>query len=337
MLKPSPSLASQDAVNFVLKNCAISPLLTRDQEITYGRQVRAMMQVVESQGVKEPHKANRAGNERLFMVGLRARDRMMRANLKLVVSIAKKFKFRCTPAFGFEDMIQEGTAGLSRAAEKFNPEKGYRFSTYATGWIRQAITRGVATQGRSVRVPIHVVDKLVRIRKVEHAARAQGRAATVAELDQAALGFGKKRTQRTKFTAADIIEASRSICSLDHIANAGDDLSLHNVIPDPSNTWDAVEAQESREKLRGLMMEYLEPNERALLGYLFGLWPLEGWQQYRLSLQAKPTITLDLAAEFAGIDNKVEARNLKSKAWRKLKVAAKQPLPSPPNHHPAAT
>ena len=84
-------------------------------------------------------------------------------------------------------------------------------------------------------------------------------------------------------------------------------------------------------------MEYLEPNERALLGYLFGLWPLEGWQQYRLSLQAKPTITLDLAAEFAGIDNKVEARNLKSKAWRKLKVAAKQPLPSPPNHHPAAT
>src|ERR687890_520736 len=138
---PDPTL---DSLQQFLDGIAKTPLLTADQEIDLAKRI-----------------------ERGDLV---AKDHMTRANLRLVVSIAKHYREQGLP---FLDLIQEGTIGLVRAVEKFDYRRGYKFSTYATWWIRQAVARSLADKGRTIRMPVHVVEKLNRIGRVERKLRTE--------------------------------------------------------------------------------------------------------------------------------------------------------------------
>jgi len=145
-------------MTWYLTSIGREPLLTPAEEIELGNQVQAMMRLVEEQ------RDDYSVQERKFIrIGRRAKERMLRANLRLVVSVAKKYQGK-----GLEllDLIQEGSLGLERAVEKFDPTRGYKFSTYAFWWIRQSMTRAIACQSRTIRLPVHLSERLSTIRKV---------------------------------------------------------------------------------------------------------------------------------------------------------------------------
>ncbi|MFM7675109.1 MAG: sigma-70 family RNA polymerase sigma factor, partial [Synechococcus sp.] len=156
-------------VRSYLRDIGRVPLLTHEQEITIGRQVQELMALEELElelegrlGTKPSHVqlAEAAGLppallKRRLHAGRRAKERMVAANLRLVVSVAKKYTKRNMELL---DLIQEGTLGLVRGVEKFDPTRGYKFSTYAYWWIRQGITRAIAEKSRTIRLPIHITE-----------------------------------------------------------------------------------------------------------------------------------------------------------------------------------
>jgi RNA polymerase nonessential primary-like sigma factor len=164
-----------DMVRTYLREIGRVPLLSREQEIIYGKQVQQMMALLEAKEAlrkeidHEPSlsewaaRVNQSETElnHLMVQGKRAKQKMIEANLRLVVAIAKKYQKR---NMEFLDLIQEGTLGLERGVEKFDPMRGYKFSTYAYWWIRQAITRAIAQQARTIRLPIHITEKLNKIK-----------------------------------------------------------------------------------------------------------------------------------------------------------------------------
>ncbi|HEY9817522.1 MAG TPA: sigma-70 family RNA polymerase sigma factor, partial [Candidatus Obscuribacterales bacterium] len=176
--KSAPPAYTADMVRTYLHEIGRVPLLTHEQEIVLGKQVQRMMhllevkeQLAESLG-QDPTDAEWAEQAQVSEAelrdqlhkGHRSKQKMIEANLRLVVAIAKKYQKR---NLEFLDLIQEGTLGLERGVEKFDPTKGYKFSTYAYWWIRQAITRAIAQQARTIRLPIHITEKLNKIKKVQ--------------------------------------------------------------------------------------------------------------------------------------------------------------------------
>ena len=163
---------SGDSVRAYLRDIGRVPLLEHDEEILLGRKVQRLMQIREQQqelSTKEDSLASVLGItekelRKQIHDGEKAKDKMVTANLRLVVSVAKKYTKRNMELL---DIIQEGTIGLVRGVEKFDPGRGYKFSTYAYWWIRQGITRAIAEKSRSIRLPIHITENLNKLKKAQ--------------------------------------------------------------------------------------------------------------------------------------------------------------------------
>ncbi|MFF2406606.1 RNA polymerase sigma factor RpoD/SigA [Streptomyces sp. NPDC058092] len=184
----SGEIADRDLVGMYLDEIARTPLLDAAKEVELSQIVEAGVfarQILDGAVESEAGGASREELEALVAEGERAKDIFIRSNLRLVVAVARRYPRAGLPLL---DLIQEGNAGLVRAVEKFDYAKGFKFSTYATWWIRQAITRSIADQSRTIRLPVHLVEELGRIRRVQREfARAHGRepdhAEIAAELD----------------------------------------------------------------------------------------------------------------------------------------------------------
>lgn len=160
-------VSSDDTIGLYLKEMALVPLLGSEEEVGLARRIesgrQAQRSLARSNGKTTPEK--RAEQQRLIDDGVDAREHLIKANTRLVVSVAKRYIGRGVP---FLDLIQEGNLGLMKAVEKYEYQRGFRFSTYATWWIRQTITRAIADQGRTIRVPVHMVDRIRQLYKVSH-------------------------------------------------------------------------------------------------------------------------------------------------------------------------
>jgi RNA polymerase primary sigma factor len=229
-----------DSVGLYLREIGRIPLLTQEEEVIVSRQIA-------EGGIR----------------GERAKNKLVQANLRLVVSIAKKYLNRGVPLL---DLVQEGSIGLMRAAEKFEHERGYKFSTYAYWWIRQAINRAVASQARLVRLPMHMFEKIDRVKKIRlqltqqlgHAPSA-GEVADALEIDEKELEAITRATRRTISLNASVgQEENTELIQL---------IEDYEVLPPDEN----LDREALCSEVNELLDHHLTPRERDILSLRFGL------------------------------------------------------------------
>jgi RNA polymerase nonessential primary-like sigma factor len=255
-------LGGGDLVRSYLRDIGRVPLLSHEQEITLGRQVQELVALEElEQELTMRSGGSRPSPEQLALAaglsrpqlkrrlngGQRAKERMVSANLRLVVSVAKKYTKRNMELL---DLIQEGTIGLVRGVEKFDPTRGYKFSTYAYWWIRQGITRAIAEKSRTIRLPIHITETLNKLKKGQRElSQLLGRTPTITELAEA--------VELPEEEVKDLLCRARQPVSLETKVGDGDDTELLDLL--------AGDGELPADRLDG---ECLKGDLRALLDQL---------------------------------------------------------------------
>ncbi len=237
------------------------PLLTAEQEVELAKAIEAGRTAEARLAAGEVASSERRSLEAALVAAQAARRTFIQSNLRLVVSIAKRYQ---GTGMGLLDLIQEGNLGLMRAVEKFDHRKGFKFSTYATWWIRQAIGRGVADKGRTIRLPSHLVDTMsVLSRASATMLKTLGREPTPDELAEET-GIPIDRVHAALRAAPDLVSLSVSI--------GDDDAELGDLLADESAEvpFDAAALALARDDLHDLLA-YLNPREREILSLRFGL------------------------------------------------------------------
>ncbi|MEM8640930.1 MAG: RpoD/SigA family RNA polymerase sigma factor [Cyanobacteria bacterium P01_G01_bin.54] len=300
-----------DTVGAFFKEMARYPLLKPDEEVELAQCVKAVMMIEEqrhrlseqlgyapskSQWAAVAQVSERQLEQQLYQ-GRVAKRKMIRSNLRLVVSIAKRYLNRGVP---FLDLIQEGAIGLNRAAEKFDPNKGYKFSTYAYWWIRQAITRTIANDARTIRLPIHIVEKLNKLKKAQRVLKQQlKRNPTEQELAES--------LEVTPEQLRHLFQLRRQSLSLNHRVGKGEDTELMDLLED--NELKLPEEQMGevmmRQEIGDVLSEILTEREKDVITLRYGL---DNQQPHTLE-------------EVGGIFNlsRERVRQIQSKAMRKLR------------------
>ena len=255
-------ISSDDTVGLYLREMARVPLLKIDEEVHLAKALEAGRKAQDVLNHDGSDPKEREILERQVEEGLAAREHLIKANTRLVVSIAKKYMGRGVP---FLDLIQEGNLGLMKAVEKFDYSRGYRFSTYATWWIRQTITRAIADQGRTIRVPVHMSD---RIRRLYNTARS---------LEQE---HGRRPTPEEIATEMDIeprkvqwmLRVSWRPISLERPVGEDEDNELGSFVEDDKEPTPTQSAYRNLlgEKIEELLAT-LSPREARILRLRFGL------------------------------------------------------------------
>ncbi len=257
-------LSSEDTIGLYLKEMSRVPLLNVHEELDLAKRIEAGINAAKKLRTF-PEKGTpelREELERTIDDGLRAREHLIKANTRLVVSIAKRYLSRGVP---FLDLIQEGNLGLMKAVEKYEYQRGFRFSTYATWWIRQTITRSIADQGRTIRVPVHMVDRIRQLYKLTHEMEQKlGRIPTAEELgDQ--IGVSSNKVDW-------MLQVSWLPLSLESPINDEDDSELGMFVEDEITPTPMQSAYTNllREKIEEVLAT-LPPREARILRLRFGL------------------------------------------------------------------
>lgn len=269
--------ANDDAVGAFFKEMARYPLLKPDEEIELARQVRIIVELEERSEemaerldrrptlteLAESFSCTETQLKQRLQKARSAKRRMIRSNLRLVVSIAKRYLNRGVP---FLDLIQEGALGLNRAAEKFDPDKGYKFSTYAYWWIRQGITRTIANDARTIRLPIHIVEKLNKLKKAHRELRKQlQRTPTEVEVADA--------LDMTPEQLRVLQQVQRKSLSLNHRVGKGEDTELMELLEDGNSLSPESKISESmmRQEISDVLTEVLSDREKEIIALRYGL------------------------------------------------------------------
>jgi RNA polymerase sigma factor (RpoD-like family) len=300
-----------DAVGAFFKEMARYPLLKADEEVELARRVRFLEEIRELQAAlnlklgQEPTKLEIASElemtekqleSRLYQ-GRVAKRKMIRSNLRLVVSIAKRYLNRGVP---FLDLIQEGAMGLNRATEKFDPDKGYKFSTYAYWWIRQAITRAIANDARTIRLPIHIVEKLNKLKKAQRELKQKlCRNPTEGEMAEA-LEISVQQLRQLQ-------QLRRQALSLNHRVGKEEDTELMDLLEDEDNLSPEAKMNENmmRQEIWEVLGDVLTPREKDVISLRYGLTTSE-------------PCTLEEVGNMFNLSRE-RVRQIQSKAMRKLR------------------
>ncbi|BAP16920.1 sigma-70 family RNA polymerase sigma factor [cyanobacterium endosymbiont of Epithemia turgida] len=246
---------SIDSTRTYLQEIGRTPLLSPEEEFNLASQVKEMVSFLDKEKLTTEE-------QKIVKRGEQAKQKMLKANLRLVVSIAKKYQNR---GLSLLDLVQEGSIGLIQGVGKFDPDRGYKFSTYAYWWIRQAITRAIAQQARTIRLPIHVTDSFNKIKKI---------------LRELSVELGRKPTeeemaQKLKITLEKLRTISQAVYKTNsHSLNIVLDehnTELEDILPDETRSPNDFVYQQELESKIGELLNNLPPSQREIITLRYGL------------------------------------------------------------------